>query len=167
MKLPEWPSLRTAILVRDEEDTEAAYRAVCADGAQRLDRAALLAISSPDTLVARLRALKTSALDEPCAPFCPQIHLDAAAAIEELERAEKTGSMTNEQFLDLSSRLLGFYGIGPAGAWHRPGFVFRLYWTNDLGLEAAGRICMLAPDLADLLGVHAVPPPTAPEASNH
>ena len=161
MDATEGLNLRHIAIPRDEEDTDADHAAMRAQDLTRLDMAADLAGRSPGDLVARLRAPKSTQLGQQCAPFHPKIHLDAADAIEELEN-ETTSTLTNEQIANLAARLMGFYPVGPLDSHGVPEFGFRRAWTDEIGLEAAGRICALAPDIGAALGVGAPPPRSAP-----
>lgn len=153
-------NLREAIVVRGDEETEEEFRIRWSHGLARLDLAAELGGAAAPDLVARLRAPQDNAFGKPCKPFCPPILLAAADAIEALEGS--CGVPSQGELLSLGTRLLGFYGVGPAGPDGRPEFGHRLTWTDAIRIEAAGRICALAPEVGALLGVavpDGLPPP--------
>jgi hypothetical protein len=108
--------------------------------------------ASRHDVVARLLEPIHVCLGEPCAPFVPGIHREAAATIEALE----DGTAAPEAVANVALRLVGIYGIGPGGI---PEFGYRLYPATDIQMEARGRICSLSPDAAAALGVGRRPAP--------
>lgn len=149
-------SLREAVVMRDEEEGEAEFQQRWTHGLARLDLAAEMGAAAAPDLLERLRAIKHTALGQPSKPFHPPIQIAAADAIEALERGGPGPDRAD--LLSLASRLMGFYGVGPLGHDGRPEFGHRITWTDALGIEAAGRICVLAPEVGVLLGVASTGP---------
>lgn len=147
-----------AVIVDDEENPDAVQK----ETHLRLHTVAEFAENSAPDLVERLRAPKDTQVGVPCMPFCPPIHLETADVIEALERDDMNLNYTTEQIAHLTVRLMGFYAVGPLNSLGGPEFGFRQTWTNDIGLEAAGRICGLAPDIGEMLGVQVQPSAPAP-----
>ena len=144
----ELTDLRSASFLADEEDGENPA-AVQADARGRLAAAAGLAATAPATLAGRLREPQDIVFGQPCKPFQVPILMEAAATIESLE----AGGEAARDLPSLVGRLIGCYSVGPILANGTPEFGFRLYPTDDLRLEAAERLCALAPEVGALLGV--------------
>jgi hypothetical protein len=132
----------------DDDGAEERQRAE-AELERRLGVVASHAEAPPSDIAVRLLMPVHVCLGQPCEPFVPGIHREAAATLAALE----AGSAARGAGSAVALRLAGIYGVGPGG---RPEFGYRLFPTTELQLEASGRICALDQEAAATLGIRSV-----------